>query len=151
MEIERIANQLKRAFTGPAWHGPSVMFVLEGIDAGKAAAAPAFGTHSIWEIVLHIGAWETAALHGLQGGSTNLTDEEDWPVVKDKSEEAWLKTIESLRQGNTKLLEQIEKVSDAQLDQILDKEKGQTCYVLLHGVIQHDIYHAGQIAILRKS
>jgi uncharacterized damage-inducible protein DinB len=59
-EVQRIVDQLRRAFEGEAWHGPAVMQILEGITAAQAAAHPASGAHSIWEIVLHIAAWEGA-------------------------------------------------------------------------------------------
>jgi uncharacterized damage-inducible protein DinB len=150
MEITRISDQLKRAFTGPAWHGPSVMEVLQDVNAEKAAARPVSGSHSIWEITLHIAAWENAVRDGLRGGSTQITDQEDWPEVKDTSEEAWQQTLTSLTNGNAILLSEIAKLSDAQLNQIAGNEQKQTYYVMLHGVIQHDLYHAGQIALLKK-
>lgn len=151
MEVRRIADQLQRAFEGPAWHGPSVLESLDGVTAKAAAAKPLVRTHSIWEITLHIAAWETVALRGLQGGSTNLTDEEDWPQVIDASEEAWKRALRSLQNGNAKLQQEILQFPDSKLDQIVDNEQRQTYYVLLHGVIQHDLYHAGQIAVLKKA
>jgi uncharacterized damage-inducible protein DinB len=151
MEVTRISDQLKRAFTGSAWHGPSVMEVLQNVTASKAAAKPASGAHSIWEITLHIAAWESAVVTGLRGGSTYLTDEEDWPKVRDVSEEAWQQTLTNLSNGNATLLSEISKLSDEKLNEIAGSEKKQTYYVMLHGVIQHDLYHAGQIAVLKKS
>ena len=59
-EVDRIADQLKRAYAGPAWHGPSLSELLKEVDAQRAAAHPLPGTHSIWELVLHIAAWDTA-------------------------------------------------------------------------------------------
>lgn len=149
-EVTRIADQLKRAFTGPAWHGPSVMEGLQDVSAEQAARKPLSGAHSIWEITAHIAGWEGAVLSGLRGGSTNLTDEEDWPEIHDTSDATWQQTVTALCNGNAVLLNEISKVSDAQLNQIVDNEKKQTYYVMLHGVIQHDLYHAGQIAILKK-
>ena len=149
-EVTRIVDQLKRAFTGPAWHGPSVMEVLQDVSAQQAATRPLSRAHSIWEITLHTAAWEGAVLSGLRRGSTNLTDAEDWPEIQDTSEAAWQKIVTALCNGNAVLLNEISKVSDAQLNQIVDNEKKQTYYVMLHGVIQHDLYHAGQIAILKK-
>jgi DinB superfamily len=107
--------------------------------------------HSIWEITLHIAAWQEAVLRGLQGGSTNLAGEEDWPVAKDTSEDAWMRTIASLQNGNAKLQHEISKLRDSQLEQIVDNEKRQSHYMMLHGLIQHHLFHAGQIAMLKKS
>src|SRR5438874_6297432 len=56
-EIERIQDQLKRAFEANAWHGPSVSEVLNGITADQAHARPLRNAHSIWELVRHIAVW----------------------------------------------------------------------------------------------
>ena len=66
-EVGRIVDQLNRAFEGEAWHGPAVVEILEGITAQQAATRPLNGAHSIWEITLHIAAWERAVLLRLQG------------------------------------------------------------------------------------
>ena len=73
-EIPRIADQLNRAFEGEAWHGPAVMDILEGITPQQAAARPFNGTHSIWDIVLHIAAWERACRRRLGGERAQLPD-----------------------------------------------------------------------------
>lgn len=80
-EVERIVDQLNRAFEGEAWHGPAVVEILEGITAPQAAARPLHGAHSIWEITLHIAAWERAVLRRLHGERAELLTEEDWPAV----------------------------------------------------------------------
>jgi hypothetical protein len=59
-ETERIRDQLHRAFAGDAWHGPSVLEILENVTASQAATRPIAGAHSIWELVLHIKAWNDA-------------------------------------------------------------------------------------------
>ena len=88
-EISRIADQLKRAFEGDAWHGPAVLEVLEGVSARPAAAKPIPGAHSIWEIVLHIAAWDGAIRRRMEGQALQLSDEQDFPPVKDTSDAAW--------------------------------------------------------------
>ena len=66
-ETERIREQLKRAFEGGAWHGPGVLEILENVSAAQAATHPIEGAHSIWELVLHIKAWEDACRRRLSG------------------------------------------------------------------------------------
>src|SRR6266853_1935870 len=66
-EAARIADQLRRAFDGTAWHGPSLMELLDGVDAATAAAKPLAKVHSIWELVLHIAAWDAAGYRRLSG------------------------------------------------------------------------------------
>ena len=149
-EVKRIADQLRRAFEGEAWHGPSLRELLTGVTAEMAAAKPIANAHSIWEIALHIAAWENAVRRRLEGEAVDLPAEEDWPKVTATSEAAWKKTLEALETSNTRLRETISRLTDSQLE---NKVAGQnhTMYFTLHGIIQHDLYHAGQIALLKKA
>lgn len=153
-EVERISDQFRRAFDGNAWHGPAVLALLEGVSASQAAARPVASAHSIWQLVQHIAAWERACLRRLKGDPAQLTDEEDWPPIPDTSETAWKKTKEQLIETHRELLEAIAILKDADLDKpIIDNPSipFSSVYVTLHGGIQHDLYHAGQIAILKKA
>lgn len=149
-ETDRIRDQLRRAFEGDAWHGPGLMEILQNVTASQAAARPIPGVHSIWELVVHIQAWEGAGRRRLQGDRAELPDEEDWTVINDTSDEAWEKTLNNLREGNRRLSEAIAAVDDARLEEPI-LEGMRSIYGTLHGVIQHDLYHAGQIAILKKA
>lgn len=149
-ETDRIRDQLDRAFTGNAWHGPSVLEVLENVTASHAAMRPIAGAHTIWELVLHIRAWENACRRRLEGDRAELPDEEDWQAFDDTSDEAWQSTLKSLKESHQRLIEAIAKVADARLDEPI-LEGMPSIYVTLHGAVQHDLYHAGQIAILKKA
>ena len=149
-ETDRIRDQLDRAFTGNAWHGPSVSEVLENVTASQAAARPIAGAHTIWELVLHIRAWENACRRRLEGDRAELPDEEDWQTFDDTSDEAWQSTLKSLKESHQRLIDAIAKVADARLDEPI-LEGMPSIYVTLHGAVQHDLYHAGQIAILKKA
>ena len=149
-EVERILGELQRAFEGDAWHGPAVLELLRDVTAEQAAGRPVAGAHSIWELVLHIAAWESAGCRRLEGDRAELPDEETFPPVNDTSEAAWQQAIERLKDGHRKLRDAIARLDDARLDEpILDGMR--SVYITLHGVIQHDLYHAGQIAILKKA
>jgi len=149
-EGARIAEQLARAYEGGAWHGPAVREVLAGITAESAAARPIPGAHSIWEIVLHIGVWEDVVRRRLEGESVNPSDAEDWPRVTDTSPAAWNATLARLERGNHALRDTIARLDDRLLDQPPAGSKTLR-YVLAHGAVQHDLYHAGQIAVLKKN
>jgi uncharacterized damage-inducible protein DinB len=148
-EIERISDQLKRAFEGEAWHGPSVLEIVEGISSKQAAAHPFEGIHSVWEIVLHIAAWERAVLRRLNGDRAQLPTEEDWPMVAAIGDEAWEQSRQALKQGHDDLRSAIASLDESRLDQPIIEGLA-SVYVTLHGIVQHDLYHAGQIAILKK-
>jgi uncharacterized damage-inducible protein DinB len=149
-EVERIQSQLRRAFEGKAWHGPALLELLADVDAPKAAARPIADAHSIWELVLHIAAWDKAVANRLDGGRGAVSDEENFPVVNDTSEASWQKTIETLKQNHDALMEAVGRVDESRLDTPV-VEGMSSVYGHMHGAIQHDLYHAGQIAILKKA
>ena len=148
-EANRIQEQLERSFAGGAWHGPAVLESLSDVDAAKAAARPIADAHSIWELALHIAAWNKAGVRRLNGDRADLTDEENFPPVTDTSEAAWRQTIESLKGAHRELHAAIGSVDDARLDEPIIVEMS-SVYRTLHGIIQHNVYHAGQIALLKK-
>ena len=140
-EVGRILGELQRAFEGNAWHGPAVLELLHDVTAEQAAARPVAGAHSIWELVLHIAARESAGCRRLEGDRAELPDEENFPPVHDTSEAAWQQTIELLKAGHRRLRDAISRVDESRLDApVLDGMR--SCYITLHGVIQHDLYHA---------
>ncbi len=149
-EIERIVDQLQRAFDGKAWHGPSVMALLSDVDADQAAARPLKERHTIWELVLHINAWRDKVRRVLGGEKMeSLPEEEDWPPVDDTSEEGWIEAVEELKRVHDDLLEAVSGFSESRLD-VTVPGASYSFYNMLHGLVQHDLYHAGQIAILKK-
>lgn len=153
-EVERIRNQFERAFNGGAWHGPSVRELLNGVTADQAAAHPIPGAHSIWELTLHIAAWEDACRRRLEGDPAQLSDDENFPPITDTSEAAWEEAKRKLLKLHNQLLVAITATDDARLDQpIIDSAETtfNSVYVTLHGGVQHSLYHAGQIAVLKKA
>jgi len=153
IETSRIADQLRRAFQGEAWHGPSVLEILSGVDAGAAAARPLPGAHGIWEIVLHIAVWDDVARRRMSGEAVEPTPAQDWPAVTDTSPGAWQRTVHHLTQAHDALIRAVSAFSDSRLlERVPGKEPAyNTFYFMLHGVVQHELYHAGQIALLRKA
>jgi hypothetical protein len=148
-EVERIARQLHRAFHGHAWHGPSVEEVLSGVTAPMASAASPGGVHTIWQITLHIGVWEQTALRWLRGDLIHQSQVDAWPTIAEISEAAWHHTVANLCQSNQQLHDEILTLDDERLGQRVFLDSF-TVYTLLHGVVQHDLYHAGQIALLKR-
>ncbi|MGB9069635.1 MAG: DinB family protein [Candidatus Acidiferrales bacterium] len=149
-EIQRILDQMDRAFSGDAWHGPSLMSVLDGIGAENASKHPIRGAHSIWELVHHVSSWSTISQHRLAGETVEITPERDWPPVWEVNDAAWRRALDHLRESRARLRDSIKDFSDEHLQ---GKAAGPdyTRYVVLHGVIQHDLYHAGQIVMLKKA
>lgn len=148
-ELSSIIDELKRSFDGEAWHGPALMEVLDGIDARGAAARPISHAHSIWELVLHLAAWEKVITRRLQGHATTLTDAENFGHIESTTEKTWQSALETLRQNHAELIKTVEALSDSRLN---DRVPGKDYDVrfMLHGAAQHAAYHGGQIAILKR-
>lgn len=156
-EIERIADQLRRGHEQAAWHGPSVQEGLAGVTASAAAAHPIPAAHSIWELVLHIIAWRGEVVRRLQGGEPGLPAEGDWPPVGETGEAAWADARRRLDDSHRQLVEAVLGFAETRLDDRVGSKPPDPSlepvgpyYVMLHGVAQHDAYHMGQVAILRK-
>jgi len=148
--IRQLSENLRQAFIGPAWHGPSFMELVREVPVDLAPAKPLEHAHSIWEIALHVAAWNAAIADRLQGKTIELSAEEDWPAVRDYSEAAWAETIRTLEQSYQTLAATIGKLSDAQLSTKISN-RNHDYLRTIQGIGEHCIYHAGQIAVLRKS
>jgi uncharacterized damage-inducible protein DinB len=149
-EVERILDQCRRAFEGNAWHGPALLELLSDVKSEDAAAHPIAAVHSIWEIVLHIAAWKNACNRRLEGDRAQLTDTEDWPIVRQTTSEKWQDAKDNLLKNHQQLLEAISRLDEWRLDTPVI-EGMSSVYITLQGVVQHDLYHAGQIAILKRA
>jgi uncharacterized damage-inducible protein DinB len=149
-ETARIADQLKRAFAGDAWHGPALMEILADVDAPAAAARPISLAHTIWELTLHITAWDAAILRRVAGQAASLSDAENFPKIRDTSESAWRTALENLQRQHQELLRVIADMPDRRLSEQVPG-KDYDFYFLLHGTVQHALYHAGQIVMLKRA
>jgi uncharacterized damage-inducible protein DinB len=149
-EAGRIADQLHRAFYGSAWHGPALVEVLKDVDAATAAAKPLRDVHSIWELVLHIAAWDGAGLQRLGGHKCQLKGEKNFPSVLAPTEVEWQNAVRHAKQTHDSLVSAVEGLSNKRLRDTVPGKR-YDFYHMLHGIAQHELYHAGQIAILKKT
>ena len=155
-EIDRIVDELQREYDGDPWHGSPLVHILEGITAQQAAARPVRDAHCIWELVLHVAAWKNEARRRLAGAPASDPEEGDWPEVGAATPERWREALDRLAIAHRNLIAAIQALPESRLFEPTSDPRsrplgtGVTCYVLLHGVAQHDTYHAGQIAILKK-
>jgi uncharacterized damage-inducible protein DinB len=149
-EIERIEQQLNAAFNGGAWHGPSVFEAIDGVTAAEAAARPVDGAHTIHELVAHIGGWTDVIRRRVDGEAAEEPAEGDWPEIHALDDEGWRAAVDQLRSRYDKLVSTLQTVDVSRLDRPV-YEGASSVYATLHGAIQHAIYHAGQIAILKKA
>lgn len=149
-EVERIARLLELTFGGQAYHGPSLRQALEDVDAGIAARRPEGGGHSIWELVGHVTSELRHARALLEGNAEPwVAGRTTWPAPQPPSSAAWAEALSDLEDANRAFVSAVERLSDDVLDEPLSQVR-QTHYVMLHGMVQHSAYHAGQISILKR-
>jgi uncharacterized damage-inducible protein DinB len=142
-----LASQLRRSYEGQAWHGPSLRELLDGVTAEQAAVKTISGAHSIWELVLHVTAWERAAISVMEGKKyETLAGEKDWPPVT----ETWQATLDDLESATRHLITSIREMPEEKLNESAGGAE-YNFYFLLHGVVQHNLYHGGQIALLKRA
>ncbi len=145
-----LAEQLRHAFDGDAWHGPAVLELLDDVDASTAAAKPIADVHSIWELVLHIAVWDDAAMRRLDGNVWQPEGTDNFPIPPKPTAEAWRKAIADAKRTHERLVKTVEALPESRLwDRVPGKKYN--FYFMLHGIAQHELYHAGQIAILKKA
>jgi uncharacterized damage-inducible protein DinB len=149
-QIAFIVDQLHRAFDGDAWHGPALMEILGGIDARTAAARPLPTAHSIWELALHVSAWEQVCLRRIRGESVSLSDAENFGHIEHVSETAWQRAVKNLKQHHEDLIQAISALPESRLHEPLP-DKDYNLLFMLNGAVQHAAYHGGQIALLKRA
>lgn len=150
-ETARICDLLRRAFEGKAFHGDAIDEILADVKVEVAAAKPLHGIHSIWEIVLHMSVWLDTVRRRLSSPTLVVpTAEENWRTVEHVSAEAWERAKGELDDNYRLLMRAISEIPENKLPlQVPGREYD--FYVLLHGIVEHSLYHAGQIALLKKA
>ena len=155
-ESLRLIDQFTRAHDGDPWHGSPVRAILKGVTHTQAARRPPNGAHSIWELVLHAAGWRNEVARRATGQPAGEPPDGDWPEVGDPSPARWQAALDALDASHHELVKVVRGVSDDQLMKpTVDPRNrplgtGVSYYELLHGIVQHDAYHSGQIAIVRK-
>ena len=148
-KIEWMVDELSRAFDGEAWHGPAMMEVLEGVDAETAAERPISKGHTIWELVLHVAAWERVITRRILGESLTLTDEQNFGHIVSMTETAWREALTTLRANHAELIQTVSRLSDSALERTVPGKPYNIQFMLL-GAVQHAAYHGGQMALLKR-
>jgi uncharacterized damage-inducible protein DinB len=148
-EIQTIIDELKSFHDGDAWHGPSLKEILSGVTAELAGAKPLANAHSIWELILHVAGCEDEFLRRLVGQQVNEPEEGDFPRLVEAGEEAWRRTLARFDETHRSLVETVAALTDERLREIVPG-KDYTVGYMLRGLVHHHVYHAGQIALLKK-
>lgn len=152
-ETERIMDLLYHTFQGNPWYGNSLLSVLQDISATQALQRFPGGTHNACELVAHMTNWRTFAIEKLKGNEDfdiEVNTSDDWPVIQTNTEEEHHQRLDTLRQTQHQLINLLAVTPDNRLNDIVSG-RDYSFRFMLYGIIQHDTYHQGQIALLLKA
>lgn len=152
-----LSQKLLVVWNGEPWYGLSSSAILAGVTAPEALAHPLPGAQSIWETVLHMTAWTEEATSRLNGGESKTPARGDWPPVKGSTQDEWMAVQSDLLTARKALLAAIDASQEESLYLQVPKSggathtSGATRAYTVSGLADHDVYHLGQIALLKKS
>jgi len=152
-----LAALLRKGHSSDPWHGPATADLLHDVSPAAAAARPVPEGHSIWEIVLHMTSWQREVLRRLGGTEPQAPEDGDWPVPPASGQDAWDRARARLEASLEELASAVAALSDDDLRKPVGPSRdlalgsGVTRAEMVAGVLQHNAYHSGQIALLRKA
>ena len=149
-ERRRILDLMDRTYRAGAWHGPALMESLGGVTPALAAKHPVRGGHSIWELVEHVATWSELVALRLEGGTPVVKPEDNFPQVRKPTAAAWKATLRRVARAQARFRRALAAFPVAKLGRRRPK-LDHTWNVLIHGQIQHVVYHTGQITMLRRA
>jgi uncharacterized damage-inducible protein DinB len=149
MEVEKqnILSLLTSTFEENPWYGPSLKEVLSNITP-EQASKKLEGTHSIIDLVAHMTAWRIFVIRKLEGDDHYaVEDHMNFPAVSD-----WSKALQDLFDSQAKLISALQNFPGTRLSEVVPHGSYRySFYALLHGIIHHDVYHTGQISLIKKA
>jgi uncharacterized damage-inducible protein DinB len=149
-ELQQLLANLDQAYDKRSWHGTNLRGSIRGLPAQKAAWRPARGRHNIWELVVHAAYWKYVVRRRLAGearGSFPLKGSNWFERPTERTERAWRADVLLLEQTHRALRDAVAKLTPAQLRQKIGD--GKNAAWLISGAAAHDLYHAGQIQLLK--
>jgi len=150
-EIRQLLAIMDAAYDRTSWHGTNLRGSVRRVTAQQAAWRPGGDRHSIWELVVHAAYWKYIGrrrLTGAKKGSFEL-DGSNFFTREDRGEKAWKADVALMDRMHAELRAEVEKLSARDLVRIPPGSKVSN-FALLSGVAAHDLYHAGQIQLLKR-
>jgi hypothetical protein len=140
--VQVMLEAMDFAFDGKGWQGPTLCSILRGVTPGMAMKVVP-GRKTIWEQVLHAAYWKQRVLNKLVGMERFPRKGSNWPRVPTRgTAAAWRADLELLHDIHRRLRAAVARLDDDRLDRVTRKR--------VLGVAAHDVYHVGQISMLRK-
>jgi uncharacterized damage-inducible protein DinB len=147
-----LKKKFEEIYNGDPWYGDSFNSVLKDIDPEAVIKKENKGTHSISEILAHVIGWREFLLSRLSGNNFKTEQEEtfNWKRIDNNEKTAWKSLLDALEENQNRIINALEKASDELLNTPV-RERNYNLEYLFEGIIQHDLYHLGQISLLKKS
>jgi hypothetical protein len=151
-EIKHLLGLLDEAYKRAAWHGPNLRGSIRGVTAHEASWRPKAGRHNIWEIAVHAAYWKYTVRRRLLGekrGSFSLPGSNWFLRPVERSEQAWRADVAILDGEHQRLRDAVSALQPEFLER---PARGSKTLVrrLIAGIALHDVYHAGQIQLIKK-
>ena len=148
-ETNRIAKLFEDLYNGSPWIDVTIMDTLKNISAEQAAKKVTPGRNSIWQIVNHMIAWRENVLLRIQGNEIVTPNNNYFTEIENISETEWQKVLERLENSQHQWIAFLKTFEESQFEKIYPKNR-MSYYEHIHGILQHDAYHLGQIVLLSK-
>jgi uncharacterized damage-inducible protein DinB len=152
---DQLQQQLENTFVGQPWYGTPISTIVTQGSWIAAFEKPAGSIHSIAHIILHMTGWTEEVISRLQGNPAAEPARGDWPEPGPASEQKWQQLVIDLDEANSNLIKAMQALpADKWGSLIIDQrnlgEPVTTYQQLVEGFITHQVYHAGQIALLNR-
>jgi uncharacterized damage-inducible protein DinB len=153
---EKLSNELQKVLSGNPWYGNPVYQIIEQVSFEAAFEKTAGAAHTIAGIVLHMLAWTEEVMDRMNGMTAGVPSSGDWPPTGASDEQKWQNYVNDLKLVNVNLLGLIQNFPEEKWNEQVNDERnrelgnGVSYEELVSGLIQHHIYHSGQIAILNR-
>lgn len=151
--LNEAADQLDEVYNGSPWYGRSVRDILQKIHPQKAGLRLHGEGHSIFELAEHMLSWRNYLIEKLNGNHAfiiEVNDQRDWKPQRPVSENDWQNLLDAFDKSQSSLLAKLRNAKENELAGMVPG-KSYTFRPLIEGIIQHDIYHAGQLVTTAKS
>lgn len=150
--VRALLRVLDEGFDGRAWHGPNLIHALRGVDPALAVWRPAEGRHSIWELTLHAAYWKWTAAKRMGAVAGRFSRRgANFPIVPEPADsDAWDLDVQLLRTEHARLRDAVTALKPADLGRHVGASGEWTIEETVRGAAFHDVYHAGQIGLLKR-
>lgn len=157
--VRFLRGELRRSLYGPAWHGPALVESLRDTTFAEAIVHPIGEAHSVAEIAVHCAAWLEEVARRLDGGAPRLPARGDWNDTRDFGPADWERTLHEVEAAGRALDDALAGLPTDRLLAVCgdtaahDAPLGSNVRfaAMINGVIQHNVYHAGQVVMLTKA